>query len=557
MATEIRGSARKDGRFGVKEERERSYWGWGYADQVLPEKLLARFQGTLQMALGLDALRHREPLALSALRLRVPRFALPPSLRDICTEETPERARHSYGKAFRDVVRGLYGQFDNPPDYVAYPRSEADIERLFAFCGASNVALIPFGGGSSVVGGVEPPRTAGYAGAISCDMRFFDRVIRVDRESRTATIQSGIYGPALEAALKPHGLTLRHFPQSFEFSTLGGWIATRSGGHYATVQTHIDEFVQSVRMVTPKGVLETRALPGSGAGPEPSRWVIGSEGIFGILTEATMRLQDIPQHRSKSTVSFASENAGFAAVRQISQSGLSPANCRLISSMEAFSMGAGDGSETILLLGFESHDHPQQQRLERALAICAHHDGSPKALQGRALDDEEGDASERWKQSFLLAPYLRDAMLCCGILLETFETAVTWDRFAAFHQAVIAAATDALQVHCGGGLITWRFTHVYPDGPAPYYSVVAPAREGQEVEQWDAIKFAVSDAILAYGGTITHHHAVGKDHRPWYTQQISPLFGEILHQAKRSLDPAWILNPEVLLPPDPPHPKRS
>lgn len=534
----------------MQREQKRSYWGWGDADKVLPPKVVERFKATLQMALGLESLERREPLPLEALSLREPRFVLPQELASFCSDSTYDRASHSYGKAFRDVVRGLYGQFDHPPDYVAFPTTEEDLSTLMAYCSASRIALIPYGGGTSVVGGVEPPLGDDYAGAISCDMRHFDKILRIDRESRTATIQAGIFGPALEAALKPHGLTLRHFPQSFEFSTLGGWLATRSGGHFATVQTHIDEFVQSIRMVTPQGVWETRPLPGSGAGPDPQRFLLGSEGIFGIITEAVMRLQDIPMYRSKSTVSFADEVAGIAAVRQLSQSGLSPANCRLVSSMEAFSMGAGDGSETILLLGFESHDHPQEERLERALSICRAHGGAPKDAQERRSDEsEEGDASERWKQSFLLAPYLRDEMLRYGVILETFETAVTWDRFAAFQEAVTGAAFEALQKHCGGGLITWRFTHVYPDGPAPYYTIVAPGRSGEEVAQWDAIKVAVSDAILSAGGTITHHHAVGKDHRPWYTQQRDPLFGRVLHQAKQSLDPAWILNPEVLIPP--------
>ncbi|MEM7116049.1 MAG: FAD-binding oxidoreductase [Chloroflexota bacterium] len=530
----------------MTKTRERSFWGWGYADEQLPADFLTSFKAMTQAFLNMPDVDEIEPPGLETLQLPSARFTLPPNLQVFCTHKTYDRASHSYGKSFRDVMRGLYGQFDNPPDYVAYPKTEADIAQLFDFCTAESVALIPYGGGSSVVGGIEPTRSPRYKGVISCDMHHFNQILSVDTEARTARIQAGIFGPALEAGLRPHGLTLRHFPQSFEFSTLGGWIATRAGGHFATVYTHIDDFVQSVRLISPQGVWQTRGLPGSGAGPDPNRMLLGSEGIFGIITEATVRLQTIPTFRAAATVRFPNEQGGIEAVRQLSQSGLFPANCRLVSPVESLVMGIGKGADTVLLLGFESHDHAQDAKLDRALAICREH-GAKEQAERKEKKSGKGNTAERWKNNFLRVPYVRDKLAQMGVVIETFETAIPWNKFEAFHRNVMEQAQTAVKQNCGRGMVMWRFTHVYPDGPAPYYSIIAKGRRGEEVQQWDSIKEAVSDAIIENGGTITHHHAVGKDHRRWYEQQRDPLFGKILEQAKRSLDPHWILNPDVLI----------
>lgn len=529
----------------MAQNRKRNFWGWGYADEALPADFLTSFKTMTQMALGLSQMDEIVPPTIEDLQLRAPRFALPRSLQSFCTDETFDRASHSYGKSFRDVVRGIRGQFDNPPDYVAYPKTEAEIQQLIDFCSTESIALIPYGGGSSVVGGVEPTRSSRYAGVISCDMRHFDQIVAVDTEARTARIQAGIYGPALEAGLRQYNLTLRHFPQSFEFSTLGGWIATRAGGHFATVYTHIDEFVQSIRMVTPQGIWQTRGLPGSGAGPDPNRFLLGSEGTLGVITEATVRLQTIPTFRASATVRFADEQAGISAVRQLSQSGLFPANCRLVSAMESMIMGIGKGSDTVLLLGFESHDHTQEAKLERALEICREHGAQEQPAKEKK--GKRSNSAQRWKNNFLRVPYVRDKLAQMGVVIETFETAVPWSQFETFHKNVMARTQAAVNKHCGRGMVMWRFTHVYPDGPAPYYSVIAAGQPGKQVEQWDAIKQAASDAVIEFGGTITHHHAVGKDHRRWYEQQRDPLFGRILKQAKQELDPNWILNPDVLI----------
>src|SRR5262249_26958605 len=272
----------------------------------------------------------REPPRLDELTLAPPRLAPPGPLEGICSAAPFDRASHTYGKSFRDVVRALRRDFRSAPALVAFPGREADVAAVLDWCSGARAAVIPYGGGSSVVGGVEPAVGDGWRGAVSLDLSRLDRVVEMDRTSRAARIQAGVLGPALEAQLRPAGLTLRHFPQSFEFSSLGGWIATRSGGHYATLYTHIDDFVEALRVVTPSGTIETRRLPGSGAGPSPDRMFIGSEGILGVITEAWMRLQDRPTFRASAAVTFPSFAAGTEAARAIAQAGLYPANCRLL-----------------------------------------------------------------------------------------------------------------------------------------------------------------------------------------------------------------------------------
>jgi alkyldihydroxyacetonephosphate synthase len=514
---------------------------------------------TVAARLGVDTPELAPAPRLEDIDLRRPRVAPPAAFAGICREDPRERAAHHYGKSYRDIVRGARGEFPAPPDFVAFPTSENEISGLLDWCADAGVAAIPYGGGSSVTGGVETDVGDAYAGVVSIDLTRLDRVLEIDRSSRAARIQAGVLGPALEDQLRPQGLTLRHFPQSFEFSTLGGWIATRSGGHYATLYTHIDDFVESLRAVTPSGIWESRRLPGSGAGPSPDRLLLGSEGILGIITEAWMRLQDRPTFRASCSVRFPGA-AGFehaaAAVRAISQAGLYPANCRVLDPLEAANSGAGSGDESVLILGFESADHSLDVWMDRALE-CARDaggvaaEGSGRTQQQSAGSREGGQSREgaagAWRNAFLNAPYARDVLVRAAVITETFETAVTWDRFADFHRVVTAAATDAVKRVCGGGSVSCRFTHVYPDGPAPYYTIMAAGRRGSELEQWAEIKAAASEALIAHGGTITHHHSVGRDHRPWYDAQRPDPFARALAAAKRELDPAAVLNPGVVI----------
>jgi alkyldihydroxyacetonephosphate synthase len=534
-------------------QRQRSIWAWGWDDAGPGPEHRDGIARALQARFGLPtSLTPVEPPAADHLTLPPPRCQPPGALAPICSTQPRERARHAYGRSFRDLVRGLRGEFANPPDVVAYPRSEAEVVATLDWGSTIGAAVVPYGGGSSVVGGVEPPPRDHRAAVVCLDLTCLDRVLEVDRTSRAARIQAGVLGPALEDQLRPHRLTLRHFPQSFEFSTLGGWIATRSGGHYATLYTHIDDFVEAMRVVTPRGILETRRLPGSGAGPSPDRLFMGSEGILGVIVEAWMRLQDRPTHRASASVGFADFARGAEAARAIAQAGLHPANCRLLDPGEALLSGSGSGDVAVLLLAFESADHPLDAWMGRALECARDHGGSIPPGAGATCSADEGardGAAGAWRRAFLDAPYLRNAIVTLGMVSETFETAITWDRFPAFHRAVMAATEEAVVRVCGGGTVTCRFTHVYPDGPAPYYTVIAPGRRGAELEQWAAIKAAASEIILHEGGTITHHHAVGRDHRPWYDRQRPALFADALRAAKRTLDPGGMLNPGVLIDP--------
>jgi alkyldihydroxyacetonephosphate synthase len=496
-----------------------------------------------------------EPVPLDRVRVPEPRISPPAGLAGICSQSLRDRVSHAHGQSYRDLVRAFRGQFEHVPDVVARPRGEQDITALLGWCETAGAAVIPFGGGTSVTGGVEPDVGAGYNGTVSVDLGLINRVLEVDGVSGAALAEAGVTGPALNAQLAAHGRTLRHFPQSWELSTLGGWVATRAGGHYATLHTRIDDFVESVRAITPRGTWESRRLPGSGAGPSPDRMMLGSEGTLGIITRVWLRVQRPPVHRASAAVRFPSFGDGAAAVHEIAGSRLYPAAARLLDPAEAALTAGGDGSRALLVLGFESADHPVTGWLQTALHAAAGHGGRWDGIRDTAgsasAGPERHPMAGDWRQTFLRMPYLRNAYPAMGVLAETFETAITWDAFEAFHADVLAAAEQAARRECGQALVMCRLAYAYPDGPAPYYTVLAPARRGEEVGQWDAIKRAVSDAILAAGGTITHHHAVGRDHRPWYDRQRPEPFAMALAGAKAAVDPAGLLNPGVLLPPRP------
>ena len=529
--------------------KRRKFWGWGWEGEGPDPNQLAAIEAGLGPMLGITAPARVAPPRLEELELRAPRVKAPASLEAVLTDAPYERAAHSYGKSYRDLVRALARDFRNPPDLVAYPESEAQLVQLLDWCSDQRLAAIPYGGGSSVCGGVEPSVGDRYAGTLSIDLGKLDRVLEVDTRSRAARIQAGALGPRLEEQLRPAGLSLRHFPQSFEFSSLGGWIATRSGGHFATLFTHIDELVESLRVVTPSGLVETRRLPGSGAGPSPDRMFIGSEGALGIITEAWMRIFARPRFRARATAGFTDFLAAADAVRRVVQAGLYPANCRLLDPMEAMLNGAGGGDRSVLLLAFESDDHPLDAWLARAVEHCREAGGQVTDQRTSSDDGAREGVAGAWREAFLRAPYLRDELVRLGVFVETFETAITWDRFEAFHHSVMEAARG-VAAETGGGkaIVTCRITHAYPDGAAPYYTVIAPAARGGELEQWSAVKQTITDAMLAGGGTVTHHHAVGRDFRPFYERQRPEGFARALGAAKRELDPAGVLNPGVLLP---------
>ncbi|MEV6400821.1 FAD-binding oxidoreductase [Streptomyces sp. NPDC051907] len=524
-----------------RTSRVRSWWGWGWADAHPDDAECAAMGALLPGALA-------RPLPIprvADLDIGRPAVEPPHTLAHLVTADPDVRAAHAMGKAYRDVIRALRGTPGRIPDLVAYPVGDQDVTELLEWACDHRVAVIPYGGGSSVTGGVEY-RGDAHRAVLSLDLTAMDRVLEIDADSRSARIQAGVLGPALEDQLRPHGLTLRHFPQSFEFSTLGGWLATRAGGHYATVHTHIDDFAQSLRVVAPAGVSDSWRLPASGAGPSPDRFFLGSEGALGVITEAWMRLQERPHHKASASLSFTDFHAALPAVRAIAQSDLAPANCRLLDGGEAALSGAAQDGSAILVLGFESATAPVKARLAQAVDLARAHGG--RAAEPSGAGNAAGAAVGAWRSAFLRMPYLRDGLARMGAVAETFETATTWERLPALVDAVrteVGAAAHKATGH--PATVNCRLTHVYPDGAAPYFTVLAAGRPGDEVSLWDDLKAVASDVLHRHRATVTHHHAVGRDHRPGYDRQRPEPFALALRAAKGALDPHGILNPGVLL----------
>jgi alkyldihydroxyacetonephosphate synthase len=469
----------------------RRHWGWGNEGDPLGE---GAAELAAHLGFGSAELEAAAPLAIDH-----------------------DLALHAHGASYLDVVRAMRGEFPHLPAVVAHPADEDEVLRALERAGAANLSVTPYGGGTSVVGGVDPVTGPGHDGALSLDLQRLDRVLEVDPVSLAARIQAGATGPRIEEQLAGHGMTLRFYPQSFERSTLGGWIATRAAGHFATGPTHIDDLVESVRAVTARGeVWESRRLPASGAGPSPDRLLLGSEGTLAVITEAWVRIRPRDEPRWGARAELDDFATGLELIRAIVQGGLRPSNCRLIEAREARMTFAGD--RTLLLLGFEG----DLSGVETVRRLC------PGLTEG---------GSGGWREAFLRAPYLRDTLVAMGVFAETYETAVTWDRLPGLIEGVRAAVPE----------VTCRITHAYPDGAAPYFTVLAPARRGEEEAQWAEVKRAVSDAVAGAGGTITHHHAVGREHRDWYDAQRPEPFATALRAAKAALDPGARLNPGVLL----------
>ena len=516
-----------------------SVWGWGGPEDEPAAADVEALGPYVAETTGVPVQPVLTPAPLPDVPPSVRLRTLPESLRHLASDAPADRARHGIGRSYRDLVRALRGDLPHVPDLVLRPREEQDVVDLLDWAGETGTPVVPFGGGTSVVGGTEP---VGLEAAVSLDLQRLAGVVEVDPVSRAVRVRAGTLGPALEEELKVHGLTLRFYPQSFERSSVGGWVATRAAGHFSTRLTHIDDLVESVRAVTPTGIWESRRLPGSGAGPSPDRALLGSEGTLGVITETWLRAQPRPQHRWSATLAAPDFPTGAAAVRLLVQSGLAPATCRLVDAAESALTGTLTTGEAALVLGFESLAVPLEAEATVALDLCR--DAGLRVVEA----GDRGSAGESWRSTFVRAPYLREQLLLLGVLVETFETAVTWDRLDGLVAQVRAAVTDALVRVCGGGRVTCRLTHVYPDGAAPYFTVFAPSRRGSEVAQWDEVKAAAGEALLAAGGTITHHHAVGRDHRPWYDRQRPDPFARGLAAAKAAVDPSGVLNPGVLLP---------
>src|SRR4029079_15953544 len=369
--------------------------------------------------------------------------AMPDALAGFATAAPRDRAMCTRGRAFPDLLAGVAGDYAGAPDLVARPRDAGDVARVLEVCGEHGWACVPYGGGTSVVGGVDGRLGGGGpAAVVALDLAALSGVREVDPTSRLARIAAGTTGPALEAELAAHGLTLRHYPQSFEHSTLGGWLATRAGGHPATGATTIDDLAPAITAVTPRGTLATHRHPGSGAGPEPARLVLGSEGALGVITEAWMRVVPRPRWRASASVAFRELAAGVAAARALVQSGLGPSNARLLDGHETRLHRVRFDGKSVLLIGFESADHPLGAWLARALRLARDH--VVQVFAGPTESDEASrtGAAGAWRQAFLDAPYMQSALLSIGVVSDTFETACTWTQFPALHAAIAESVSS-------------------------------------------------------------------------------------------------------------------
>ncbi|GAB6876671.1 FAD-binding oxidoreductase [Thermaerobacter litoralis] len=530
------------------------HWnGWGYVGEEPGPAAIERWRQTTGVLAGVRGDDYRPPVALEHLRLPEPRLAPEPGGRlpglsgfNGRIVATPyERALHAAGRSTGDLIRLRTGTNLRFPDAVAYPADEADLLRLLEFAAARRVALIPTGGGSSVVGGIEPDVPPGYQGVLSVDLRDLAGVVEVDRTSRRARVRAGTLGPDQEETLRREGLAFRHYPQSYACSTVGGWIAARAGGHFATLYGKIDAAVESLRVVTPRGHVETREVPQSASGPDGKAWFIGSEGALGVITEAVLRLQVPPVRKLATGFRFAGFAEGLEAVRRIVQAGIYPPVLRLLDEYEAmvaFWGRAGMEPGAFLHLGFEVTDREAEGAVEAAYAAAV---DLCRAAGGREVPPSGVQA---WREGFVQQPYWRDVMIDHGLVVDTIETATVWSRAAALREAVREALFRRMERWSAVAMVLCRVTHAYPDGCSLYFTfILKPPREAMG-EAWRDVQRAGLEAFLAGGGTLSHHHGTGRDFAPYFAEEHGPAHVAALRALKAHLDPAGVLNPGVFFP---------
>jgi alkyldihydroxyacetonephosphate synthase len=537
------------------------WWGWGEdGHQVsFPEPA----QALLRDELGADLSARHEPVALEEVRLPEPR--LPGGARarleaavgaSNLVDDRVARVRHAAGRSYPDLVRLRSGDASHAPDAVVAPGSADEVRAVLEACSEDRVAVVPFGGGTSVVGGVEPV-SDGFDGAVALDLRRLDRVLDVDRASLTATLEAGLLGPEAERRLGEHGVTLGHFPQSFEYSTVGGWVATRSAGQASSGYGRIDELVEGVRLVAPAGEVRRRPVPASAAGPDLRELVVGSEGVLGVICDATLRVRPVPEVRRYEGWSFRSFAEGRDAFRVMEQADAAPDVARL-----------SDEEETRLALAFASSGGGAAQKARSAYVRMRGHEGGCLAIAGFEGGEEDVERrrlragallraggglrlgrrpGEAWLRGRYAGPYLRDELLDRGLLIDTLETAVCWSGLEALYEAVREALRRSLTDAGTPPLVMCHVSHLYRSGASLYFTFLARQSDAP-LEQWRAAKSAASEAIVANGGTITHHHAVGRDHIEWMRAEVGEMGLDLIRAAKERLDPAGIMNPGKLLP---------
>lgn len=450
------------------------------------------------------------------------------------------RLHRTRGKSTPDLLRLRQGDGSDSPDAVVRPGTHDEVAAVINWCVAHHVALVPFGGGTSVVGGLVA-RREGYAGVVSLDLIRFDRLLEVDHESMTAVLEPGLRGPQAEALLAAEGLTLGHFPQSFEYATIGGFAVTRSSGQSSAGYGRFDSLVVGLKMATPQGTLELGSSPANAAGPDLRELVMGSEGAFGVVTAVRLRVRRLPAVKVYDAWQFASFADGAAAMRTLAQSGMLPTVIRLSDEAETAinlarpsEVGGAAAGGCLMIAGYEG----TQDAVDARRAACS---GLLEGLGGANLGEEGGAA---WAQGRFHGPYLRDSLLDVGVLVETMETVTFWSNLDHVYQSVKQAVTDSLGEST---IVLCHVSHVYETGASLYFTV-ATRQADDPLAQWLAAKAAASDAMVHNGASITHHHAIGQDHKPWLAEEIGPVGVLMLRAVKERIDPTGVLNPGVLIP---------
>ncbi len=553
-------------------DRTKIRWnGWGWAAHK--DELAARDEVWTWLAgeLGMPALlatpaRELDSIALAPSRLPADAKAKLVALlgADRVREDAYERAFHALGKSYHDLLRLRAGDLSNAPDAVLYPRSAEEVLGVLSAAAEFGVAVVPFGGGSSVVGATTAA-TGPHKSVVTLDLSGMDRLIEVDAVSRTATAEAGIYGPALDKALAAKGFTLGHHPQSFEFSTLGGWIAHRGAGQGSGRYGRAADWLAAAKLATPRGMLNVGGFPASSAGPQLLDLVLGSEGAFGVVTEATVKLHPLPAASDYVGYLFRDFESGAAAIREAAQDGIAATMLRLSDVAETRfyrtfgalgkKRGIGDRLAQVYLdtRGFDAKACAMIAGFEgtEAEAAAARRAFDALAKKHRALALGEGQG-RRWKAGRFHGPYLRDPMMERGVGVDTLETATRWSNIDALYVAVKDALEKAIRETApregAHGVVQCHISHSYADGASLYYTYIFPRALEREIEQWRAIKTAASDAIAAHGGTISHHHGVGEDHLPWIAQEKGALGIDVLRAVKMALDPKGVMNPGKLIP---------
>jgi alkyldihydroxyacetonephosphate synthase len=540
----------------MQPRRDSKWWGWG--DPAVEAELDEQALATLRERVG-DL--EPWPLAAELERFELPAAeSLPQMLIDTVSEANAfsgveDRVRHATGCGYADLARLRGGRLDAAPDAILLPADTDAVRRVLEICAAEGIAVVPFGGGTSVVGGIEPLRGT-HSRLISLDLTRL-RAVEVDRRSLTATLSAGLRGPEAEAALSARGVILGHFPQSFEYATIGGFAATRSAGQASSGYGRFDALVSAVRLIAPAGELRTLETPHTAAGPSLRELVIGSEGTFGVIPEVTVRVRPQPRRRRYEAWIAESFDAGAEIVRALAQGPGLPDVIRVSDEEETEISLALSGPRgfagtvfggylrarrirggCLIVVGLEGDEESVARR--RALAVRALRRGGGAYL-GQA-------AGRSWERGRFQGPYLRDTLIGMGAMVETLETAHTWSRLAELHAAVVAAIRDSLSSQGTPGLVFCHLSHAYADGASLYFTFISRAKRGAEIEQWRETKRAASEAIVASGGTITHHHAVGRDHAPYMKAEIGETGIEVLRAVKDQLDPTGIMNPGKLIP---------